>query len=133
MTNVTIIGTGTMGKAIAGLVTKAGGTAQTLGSTDTDQAVTGDIVVLAVPYSALADIVATRGASLAGKIVVDITNPVDFATFDSLVVPSDSSATAELASALPEAPRAQGVQHHVRRNPGRRDGRRPHHHGADRR
>ena len=103
MSNVTIIGTGNMGQAIAGLVTKGGNTAQILGETDTDQAVTGDIVVLAVPYAALADIVATRGASLAGRVVVDITNPVDFATFDSLVVPADSSATAELAASLPES------------------------------
>jgi hypothetical protein len=101
MTNVNIIGTGNMGQAIAGLVAKGGHTAQILGEADTDQVVTGDIVVLAVPYAALADIVATRGASLAGKVVVDITNPVDFATFDSLLVPADGSATAELAAALP--------------------------------
>jgi hypothetical protein len=102
MSTVTIIGTGNMGQAIAGLVTKGGHSAQILGETDTD-AVTGDIVVLAVPYAALADVVATRGASLAGRVVVDITNPVDFATFDSLVVPADSSAAAELADALPES------------------------------
>jgi predicted dinucleotide-binding enzyme len=35
--------------------------------------------------------------------VVDITNPVDFETFDRLVVPADSSAAAELQAALPEA------------------------------
>jgi predicted dinucleotide-binding enzyme len=35
--------------------------------------------------------------------VVDITYPVDFAAFDSLVVPADSSAAAELAAALPES------------------------------
>ena len=34
---------------------------------------------------------------LAGKVVVDITNPVN-ETFDGLVVPPDSSATAELAA-----------------------------------
>jgi hypothetical protein len=103
MTSVTIIGTGNMGQAIAGLVAKGRHPAQILGEADADQAVTGDIVVLAVPYAALADIVATRGASLAGKVVVDITNPVDFATFDSLLVPADASATAELAAALPES------------------------------
>jgi hypothetical protein len=101
MTNVTIIGSGNMGQAIAGLVSKGGHTAQVLGEADTDQAVTGDIVILAVPYAALADVVATRGPSLAGRVVVDITNPVDFATFDSLLVPADSSAAAELAAALP--------------------------------
>ncbi len=103
MTHVTILGTGNMGQAIAGLVTKGGNTLELLGETDTDKPVTGDIVVLAVPYSAVAGIVATRGASLAGKVVVDITNPVNFETFDSLVVPADSSAAAELAAALPES------------------------------
>lgn len=43
MSTVTIIGTGNMGQAIAGLVTKGGNTAQILGETDTDQAVTGDL------------------------------------------------------------------------------------------
>jgi len=33
--------------------------------------------------------------------VVDITNPVNFDTFDSLLVPADTSATAEIAAALP--------------------------------
>jgi predicted dinucleotide-binding enzyme len=65
--------------------------------------VTGDVVVLAVPYPAVGEIVAQRGDQLAGKIVVDITNPLDFATFDSLVVPADSSATAEIAAALPKS------------------------------
>ncbi len=56
-----------------------------------------------MPYPAVADIVATRGDELAGKVVVDITNPLDFETFDSLVVPADGSAAAELAAALPQS------------------------------
>lgn len=103
MAHVTVIGTGNMGQAIAGLATKGGHTVEVLGHTDGNQPVSGDIVVLAVPYGAVADIVAQRGATLAGKVVVDISNPVDFATFDSLVVPADSSAAAELAEALPNS------------------------------
>lgn len=61
------------------------------------------MVVLAVPYAAVHDIVAERGNQLAGKIVVDITNPVDFETFDSLVVPADGSTAAEIAAALPKS------------------------------
>ena len=64
---------------------------------------TGDIVVLAVPHPAVEAIVAAYGDQLAGKIVVDITNPLDFATFDSLVVPADSSKAAEIAAQLPSA------------------------------
>jgi len=103
MSTVTIFGKGNMGSAIAGLVATSGSSVQTLTTADADTAIEGDIVVLAVPYAALADIVTSRGQELAGKVVVDLTNPVNFATFDSLVVPEDSSAAAELASALPES------------------------------
>ncbi|MEZ5184955.1 MAG: NAD(P)-binding domain-containing protein [Candidatus Nanopelagicales bacterium] len=103
MAHVTVIGTGAMGQAIASLVTKGGNSLEVIGEQDADRRVTGDIVVLAVPYAALSDIIATRGESLADKVVVDITNPVDFETFDSLVVPSDASAAAGLAEALPRS------------------------------
>lgn len=103
MTTVSILGTGNMGPAIASVVEKGGNTVQLLGSGDVDQPVTGDIVVLAVPFPAVSDVVAQRGDQLVGKVVVDITNPVDFETFDSLTVPADSSATAEIAAALPES------------------------------
>ena len=103
MTHVSVIGTGNMGQAIAGLVTRGGNSLEVIAETDTDNPVTGDIVVLAVPYAALADIVATRGEQLAGKIVVDITNPVNFETVDSLVVPADGSAAGELAALLPSS------------------------------
>jgi predicted dinucleotide-binding enzyme len=66
-------------------------------------AITGDIVILAVPYPALDSIVATYGEQLAGKTVVDITNPLNFETFDSLVVPEGSSAAAVLQAKLPSS------------------------------
>ena len=103
MAHVTIIGTGNMGQAISGVVTKGGNTAELLGRSDAGQPVTGAIVVLAVPYPALADVLAVHGDQLAGKIVVDITNPLDFQTFDSLTVPADSSAAAQIAAALPRS------------------------------
>src|SRR5262245_6976776 len=103
MTTVSILGTGNMGSAIAAIVRKAGGTAQVLGSKDVDQPVTGDVVVLAVPHPAVSEVLAQRGDQLAGKVVVDITNPLDFATFDALTVPADASATAGIAAALPQS------------------------------
>jgi len=103
MTTVSILGTGNMGSAIAGVVQKSGNTVQLLGSNDTDQPVTGDIVVLAVPYPAVSQILAERGDQLVGKVVVDITNPLNSETFDSLVVAADSSATAEIAAAVPNS------------------------------
>ncbi len=102
MAHVSIIGIGNMGQAIAGVVGKGGHTVELIGDNDPTP-VTGDIVVLAIPYTSLPAVVAERGASLAGRIVVDITNPLDFETFDSLKVPADSSAAAELAAALPES------------------------------
>jgi 8-hydroxy-5-deazaflavin:NADPH oxidoreductase len=103
MAHVSIIGTGNMGTAIAGVVTRGGNTVELLGRGDTDKPVTGDVVVLAVYYGVLADVVAQRGEQLAGKVVVDISNPLDVATFDSLVVPADGSAAAELAASLPRS------------------------------
>jgi 8-hydroxy-5-deazaflavin:NADPH oxidoreductase len=103
MAHVSIIGTGTMGQAIAGVVGRSGNTVELLSQSDADKPVTGEVVVLAVPHGAVADIVAQRGEQLAGKVVVDITNPVDFETFDSLVVPADGSAAAEIAAALPRS------------------------------
>src|ERR671932_1534323 len=103
MAHVSIIGTGNMGSALAGLVTKGGNTVETFNSSDTDKPVTGEIVILAVYYPAVREVVAQRGEQLAGKVVVDITNPVNVETFDGLVVPADSSAAAEIAAALPSA------------------------------
>ena len=102
MAKVTIIGTGNMGQAIAGVLSKGGATVDLLGHHD-DGDVTGEVVVLAVPYPALADVVSKRADRLDGKVVVDITNPLNLETFDSLTVPPDSSAAAELAERLPGA------------------------------
>ncbi|MGW6172529.1 NADPH-dependent F420 reductase [Arthrobacter sp. NPDC055138] len=102
MANVSIIGTGNMGQAISSVVSKGGNVVESFDHDDA-RPVTGDIVILAVPYPALSDIVRSRGDQLAGKVVVDITNPLNFETFDSLTVPSDSSAAAELSASLPDS------------------------------
>ena len=103
MTTITIFGSGNMGTAIDGVFTSGGAVVQHIGSQDTDAVVEGDLVVLAVPYPALAEIAAQYADQLAGKTVVDITNPLNFETFDSLTVPAGSSATVELAKALPQS------------------------------
>lgn len=119
MSTVTVIGTGNMGTQIAGLAVKGGAQVQVLdrhmekaealaasvGATPgrVGDALTGDLVVLAVPYPAVAELIGTYGEQLAGRTVVDITNPLDFATFDSLVVPAGSSATEQIAAQLPSS------------------------------
>lgn len=99
--NITIFGQGNMGNAIAGLFTAGGHSVQFL--THENDATLGDIVVLAIPYSAIDDVISRYGAALEGKVVVDITNSLNFETFDSLVVPTDSSAAAQVQEKLPQS------------------------------
>ena len=101
MTSVTIFGDGNMGTAIADVLSAGGATVDHITTSTEDPKVTGDLVVLAVPFPAVADIAEKFADQLAGKTVVDITNPINFSTFDSLTVPADSSSAAELAKALP--------------------------------
>jgi 8-hydroxy-5-deazaflavin:NADPH oxidoreductase len=102
MTSVTIFGTGNMGNAIGGVIASGGTPVQYIGE-GSNEPINGDIVVLAVPYPAIAGIIEARREQFAGKIVVDISNPLDFETFDSLVVPADSSAAAQVAEQLPDS------------------------------
>lgn len=119
MTTVSVIGIGNMGSAITALAAKAGADVQVVvrdlakandivaqtGATAAafGAPLTGDLVVLAIPFAAVDDVVAAYGDQLDGKIVVDITNPVEFSTFDGLVVPAESSAAAVIASRIPGA------------------------------
>lgn len=104
MATFTIFGTGNMANAIGGVVAKSGASVDYIGSSEKSGAqVAGDVVVLAVPYPAVAGIVEAYGDQLAGKVVVDITNPLNFETFDELVVPVGSSATAEIQKLLPNS------------------------------
>ncbi|WP_333739662.1 NADPH-dependent F420 reductase [Streptomyces sp. IBSBF 2806] len=59
-----------------------------------------DVVVLALPYPAGREVAGSLGAVLSGKVVVDICNPVDFSTFDSLAVPPGTSAAEEIAATV---------------------------------
>lgn len=117
--DLTIIGTGNMARGI-GRRALAGGHGLTLvakddqhaqdaesafdGSAQTvvDGAVEGDVVVLAVYYPDARAAVEQHADELDGKVVVDVTNPVND-SFDGLVVPPDSSATQELAQLAPGA------------------------------
>src|SRR5262245_20603535 len=86
MASFTIIGTGSMANAIGGVLAEGGSDVEYVKKEEVGSAVlTGDVVILAVPYAAVSEIIAVYGGQLAGKAVVDITNPLNFETFDSLV------------------------------------------------
>ncbi|NMP25642.1 NADPH-dependent F420 reductase [Rahnella sp. SAP-1] len=118
MSTISIIGSGGMAAAIGGLSVKAGHTVEVI-SRDTVKAralaeqigqgattgsfravPAGDIVILAVPYLAVLDVVKQYSEALAGKILVDITNPVA-TDYTSFVTPDDSSGAQEIASIAP--------------------------------
>lgn len=107
MTKISIFGKGNMGKAIGKNFEDAGNPIDYIQS-DSPKIELGEIVVLAVPYPAVSDILNNYSTELDGKIVVDITNPVNFDTFDGLVVPSDSSAAEIISGKLPNSKVVKG-------------------------
>ena len=117
-TTISIIGTGGMATAIGGRIAKTGYTvevisrdpakARALADKLAAGAITGtygaapagNLVILAVPYSSAAAVVAEFGNALDGKVIIDVTNPVapDMA---SLVTPHGSSGAQEIAKGVP--------------------------------
>lgn len=106
MATFTIFGTGNMANAIGGVLAAGGASVDYVSHEQATSAATpvaADTVIFALPYPAVAGVIEAFGAQLAGKVVVDITNPLNFDTFDSLVVPDGSSAAAEIQAALPQS------------------------------
>ena len=121
--NVTIIGSGNMGRGI-GTRAAAGGHSVTfvdanpevaekaaadvkasakkgakVSAASLNDAVLGDVVVLAVWYGTNIEIAKQLGTKLAGKVVVDIANPLN-STYDGLATAPDSSSAEDLAKAI---------------------------------
>jgi hypothetical protein len=124
MANVTIIGAGNMARGIGtrllaggadlqilaptadhatSLAGELGGESGTVTGGGTQEPLDGDVVILATPYDGALEFTGAHADDLGGKVVVDITNPVDWATFDGLVTPADSSAAEEIATQLPDS------------------------------
>jgi len=118
--DITIIGTGDMGRGIATRVLARDHLVTLLG-TETAKAealagelsgdvragqvgdpLAGDVVVLAVWYGAVHDILNRYGDQLDGKVVVDITNPIGFDAFEPLRLEAGSAAQ-EIAAKAPGA------------------------------
>lgn len=116
MTSISIIGSGKMSGAIAEVAMRAGVDIQIIKRSATSMSaarpgleygvmgdeLTGDLVVLAVPSGAYSGIVEQYRAQLGDRVIIDISNPIDFSTYDALTAPADSSTAAELAKILPE-------------------------------
>jgi NADPH-dependent F420 reductase len=121
--NITIIGAGNMGRGI-GTRLVAGGHSVTfvdanpetaektaaelkvaakngakVSTASLGEAELGDVVVLAVWYGTNIEIAKKLGSKLAGKVVVDIANPLN-STFDGLATAPDSSSAEDVAKAI---------------------------------
>ena len=116
---VAIIGAGNVGKALATSITNAGhevtfaaknsgnarAAADEIGTSSADSsaaAVVGaDVVILAVPYAAGAQVADDIRDAVAGKTIIDVTNPLtpDY----SGLATTDTSAAEELQLRLPDA------------------------------
>lgn len=104
---VTIFGNGNIGQAVDKNFRLAGQTVEHINH-ENNQTIQGDIVVFAVPFSAVDDIVARYSEQLKGKVIIDVSNPVNFDTFDDLIVPSDSSAAHIIQDKLPNSSVVKG-------------------------
>jgi 8-hydroxy-5-deazaflavin:NADPH oxidoreductase len=120
--NVTIFGTGNMGRAIGHRLVAAGHQVSLRSTTidkaqhlaedlnkigkgkatasPTDAAIADSVAVFAVPYATETQLARKLGAALAGKTVIDISNPLND-TFDGLVTGDGTSAGEEIAKLLP--------------------------------
>jgi NADPH-dependent F420 reductase len=118
--DITIIGTGNMARGIAARALAGGhsvalrgrepGKAEALASElpgdvkagTVGDPLSGEVVVLAIPYGAVDDVLRDYAGQLDGKVVVDITNPVDFSSFTPLTLDAGSAAQ-EIARKAPDA------------------------------
>jgi predicted dinucleotide-binding enzyme len=119
MTTISIIGSGNMATAIGTRAVGHGHTVELMGrDTAKAQALAdrigdgatvgtygarpaGDIVVVAVLHAGAADVVAHYGDALAGKVLVDITNPFN-ADATGLATTPGSSVSQQIAAVAPE-------------------------------
>ncbi len=120
MSNISIIGTGNMARTIGALAVAGGNTVEVSGrdqskaaelakalggSTTTGEfgaVPAGDIVIVALLYASVVPVVAQYGNALAGKVIVDICNPVNSAG-DGLAIPDGTSIAQEVAKAAPDS------------------------------
>ncbi len=103
-TKIAILGKGNVGGALARGLARSYVHVQSVGNDKTAQrqaATQAEIVILAVPFPALDDVVKNLGAALDGKVVVDATNALDANM--NLALGYTTSGAEELQKRLPQA------------------------------
>jgi 8-hydroxy-5-deazaflavin:NADPH oxidoreductase len=104
MSKIAIIGSGDVGSALASGLATASHEVRTVGDDERsirNAADWGEVVVLAVPFCAIDDVVKAAGALLEGKTVVDVTNSLD--SNMNLAVGFTTSGAEELQKKLPKS------------------------------
>jgi predicted dinucleotide-binding enzyme len=118
MSSISIIGLGNMARALGTRALDGGNAVEVIGRDAAKTAALagalgrgaragmvgsapgGDIVILAVPYASAVQVVSQYGDALAGKVIVDITNPFN-PGITGLVTFDGTSAAQEIAKAAP--------------------------------
>jgi predicted dinucleotide-binding enzyme len=118
MNSISIIGTGNMARTIGALAIAGGNTVEIIGrdqskAADLARALdgnattgefgavpAGDIVIVALLYASVVPVVTQYGNALAGKVIVDISNPFNAAA-DRQAIPDSTSVAQEVAKAVP--------------------------------
>jgi len=99
-----IIGDGNVGSALARGLKREGHEVRAVGKDPAairETAKWGDVILLAVPFGAIDDVVKDAGESLAGKTVVDVTNALDGSM--NLALGFETSGAEQLQKKLPRA------------------------------
>lgn len=101
-TKVGIIGSGNVGSAINKGLKKAGYESVVSNETNVSEIASGaDIIILAVPFGAIQDVLKKMGSAANGKIVIDATNALTAEM--QLAVGFTTSGAEELQKALPKS------------------------------
>jgi len=102
--NIAIIGNGNVGSALARGIKRAGHEVRAVGNdgaTIRDTAASAELVILAVPFGAIDDVVKAAGGAFAGKTIVDATNALDANM--NLAVGFTTSGAEDLQKKLPKS------------------------------
>lgn len=117
---VTIVGAGNMGRGIGTRLVAGGNQVELVDRSPEDSRaladelgelassnrdVTGEVVILALPHEAVPGAIADHREAIAGRIVIDVVNPVDWSTMETVTTPPGTSVAEEIARLVPDGTR----------------------------